>query len=102
MLSPVKIWRRQKEIRKILGKEGIIISWTKIYVATDEFKKQAPYFIVLIELEDKKRVIGQLVDFDKEKLNFGLKVKAVLRRIKEIKEEDIIPYGVKFKLVDEN
>lgn len=100
MISPVKIWRRQKIIREILGKEGRIISWTKIFISSASFKRQAPYFVILVELEDKKRVVGQLVDFDKEKLDFGLKVKAILRRVRETKEEDIIPYGVKFRLIE--
>ncbi len=99
MISPVKIWRRQKEIRKILGKKGRIISWTKIFVAGVDFKKLAPYFVVLVELEDKSKVVGQLVDFNGKKINFGEKVVAVLRKVKDVKEEDIIPYGVKFKLI---
>lgn len=100
MVSPVKIWRRQKEIRKVLEKQGKIISWTKIFITGKNFKKHAPYFVVLVELENKTRIIGQLVDYNAEKIDFGLKVKAVLRKVKDVKEEDIIPYGVKFKLVD--
>jgi uncharacterized OB-fold protein len=99
MISPVKIWRRQKVIRKILNQKGKIISWTKIYVAGTEFKKFAPYFVVLVELQNKEKVIGQLVDFEGEKLSYGSEVKAVLRKVKETKEEDVIPYGVKFKLI---
>ena len=99
MLSPVKIWRRQKIIRKILGQKGKIISWTKIFVSGTDFKKFAPYFIVLVELENKERVIGQLVDFEGERLTFSSPVKAILRKVKETKEEDIIPYGIKFKLL---
>lgn len=99
MISPVKIWRRQKKIRNLLGKEGKIISWTKIFISGKEFKKQAPYFIVLVELENKEKVVGQLVDFEGEKLEIGKKVKTILRKVKEVKEEDIIPYGIKFKLI---
>lgn len=99
MISPVKIWRRQKEIRKILGKKGKIVSWTKIFVAGEEFKKLAPYFVVMVEFDDKTKAVGQLVDFDKEKVNIGEKVIAILRKIKDVKEEDVIPYGIKFKLI---
>lgn len=99
MISPVKIWRRQKEIRKILGKKGKIISWTKIFGPPVQFKKLAPYFVVLVEFEDKTRIVGQLVDFEKGRINEGDGVVAVLRKTKEIDEEDIIPYGVKFKLI---
>lgn len=98
MVSPVKIWRRQKRIREILGKRGKILTWTKIFVSGSGFKKFAPYFVVLVELENKKKVVGQLVDWEEEENLFGKKVKAVLRKVREVKEEDVIPYGVKFVL----
>jgi len=97
MISPVKIWRRQKEKRLILGKVGQIISWTKIYVAPKDFKNIAPYPVVLVELEDKKRFVGQLVDYDEKNLKIGQKVKTVLRKTRNIGQEEVIPYGIKFK-----
>jgi len=97
MISPVKIWRRQKEKRLILGKMGKIISWTKIYVAPKDFKNIAPYPVVLVELEDKKRFVGQLVDYDEKNLKIGQRVKAVLRKTRNVGQEEVIPYGIKFK-----
>lgn len=98
MISPVKIWRRQKEIRAILGKQGTIITWTKIYVATDEFKKLAPFPVVLVEFKDGTKAVGQLVDYDpKSDLRIGNKVIAVLRKTKDVSQEDVIAYGIKFK-----
>ena len=96
MISPVKIWRRQKQIREILGRKGKVIAWTKIYIAPKEFKKLSPYFVVLVELENKIKVVGQLVDCQEKDIKVGNEVVAVLRRVKEVEEEDIIPYGVKF------
>jgi len=97
MISPVKIWRRQKEKRLILGKEGRIISWTKIHVAPKDFKNFAPYPVVLVELEDKKKYVGQLVDYDENNLKIGQRVKAILRKTRNVGREDVIPYGIKFK-----
>lgn len=97
MISPVKIWRRQKEKREILGKVGKIISWTKIYTSPKDFKNVAPYPVVLVELKDKKKFVGQLVDFEENNLKIGQPVKAVLRKTRNINEEDVIPYGIKFK-----
>jgi len=97
MISPVKIWRRQKEKRLILGKSGNIISWTKIYIAPKDFKNIAPYPVVLVELEDKKRFVGQLVEYDEKNLKIGQKVKAVLRKTRNVGQEEVIPYGIKFK-----
>jgi len=99
MISPVKIWRRQKEKRLILGKEGKVISWTKIYVAPKDFKNFAPYVVVLVELEDKKKYVGQLIDYDESNLKIGQKVKAVLRKTRNVGQEDVIPYDVKFKSI---
>jgi len=97
MVSPVKIWRRQKEKRLILGKSGKIISWTKIYIAPKDFKNIAPYPVILVELDDKKKFVGQLVDYNEQNLKIGQKVKAILRKTRNVGQEDVIPYGVKFK-----
>lgn len=97
MISPVKVWRRQKEIRKILGKKGKILTWTKIQVASADFKKQAPYPVILVELSDNQRVFGQLVDYEDKDLKIGNTVVAVLRRLRKTDDEGVIPYGIKFK-----
>lgn len=97
MISPVKIWRRQKEIRKILGKKGKILTWTKIQAPGSDFKKYAPYPVVLVKLENKEKAYGQLVDWEKEDLKIGKKVVSVLRKVREPSKEGIIAYGVKFK-----
>lgn len=97
MISPVKIWRRQKEIRKILGKEGKILTWTKIHITGADFKKYAPYPVVLVELENKEKAYGQLVDYEENDLNIGKKMAPVLRKMREPSKEGVITYGVKFK-----
>ncbi len=97
MISPVKIWRRQKEIRKSLGLKGKILAWTKIFIAGSDFKNKAPYPVVLIRLENGKRALGQLVDYEEKDLKTGGKVLVVLRRVREADEEGVIPYGIKFK-----
>lgn len=100
MISPVKIWRRQKEVRKILGKEGKIVTFTKIFIAGSDFKKYAPYFVVLVKLDDGERSMAQLVDYTDVKVKIGARVKAILRKVREVSSEDVIAYGVKFKLIN--
>lgn len=95
-ISPVKIWRNQKNIAKILGKTGIIESYTTIYVPPSGFEGQAPYAVVLVNLGNSK-MVAQLVDFEKEDLTMGRKVIAVLRRVKDSGKEGVIPYGIKFR-----
>ena len=97
MISPVKIWRRQKEIRKLIGKKGRVVAWTKIYTPGSDFKKYAPYPVVLVEFENKERVYGQLVDYEKEDLKTGSKVFSILRKVRASSEDGVIAYGVKFK-----
>lgn len=97
MISPVKIWRRQKEIRKLIGKSGRIIGWTKIYTPGSDFKKYAPYPVVLVELESKEKIYGQLVDYESQDLRTGSQVISVLRKVRASSEDGVIAYGVKFK-----
>lgn len=97
MISPVKVWRHQKEVAHLLGKEGKIISWTLIKVPPADYEQEAPYPVVLVELQDKKRIIGQLVDWTKKDFQIGKKVKTVYRRIRKPDLEGVIPYGIKFR-----
>jgi len=96
MISPVKIWRRQKEIRHLLGKSGRIITWTKILTPPPDFKKYAPYPVVMVKFTDGNKAFGQLVDYKEEDLKPGKKVRAVLRKIRQGTKDDVIAYGVKF------
>ncbi len=97
MISPVKIWRRQKYIRDLLGEKGHILTWTKIVVAGTYYKRYAPYPVVLVELENGKKIYGQLVDYIDSDLKIGKKVISILRKVRQPTEEGIIAYGIKFK-----
>jgi len=79
MISPVKVWRHQKEITYLLGREGKIISWTLIRVPPAGYERETPYPVVLVELEKTKRLVGQLVDWQFKDLKIGKRVKAVYR-----------------------
>jgi len=97
--SPVKIWRKQKEVTSLLGKQGKVISYSLIHVPPLGFANHAPYIIAVVELDNGKSRVGQLVDYKKADLKMGAKVEAVLRRVREPDLEGIIPYGIKFKLI---
>lgn len=99
MISPIKIWRRQKNTAGALGREGTVITWTRIHVPGEDFKNFAPFVVVLVEFKDKGRAFGQLVDNSEKDLKIGAKVKSVLRKVREVENQDVIPYGVKFKLL---
>lgn len=98
MTSPVKIWRRQKKIRSLLNKKGKVLTWTRIFVTAEGFRRYAPYIVVMVEYENGDRAMGQLVDVDVQKdLSQYLKVISVLRKVREVESDDVIAYGMKFK-----
>jgi len=99
MYSPVKQWRNQKKTQTLLGKKGIVVSWTLIHVPPEGFGNQAPYPVVVVELEDKKRITAQMVDWEMAHCSIGQRVQVVLRKIAEPTEEGVIPYGIKVKSV---
>lgn len=97
--SPVKVWRHQKEVALFLGKEGKIISWTLIKVPPAGYEQEAPYPVVLAEFKNRKRMVGQLVDWTKKDFQIGKRVKIIYRRIRKPDLEGVIPYGIKFRPV---
>ena len=97
--TPVKLWRRQKNVASNIGRTGIILNWTIVRVPPRAFHHEAPYPVVIIEYENKERMIGQLVDWEEEDLKKGQKVVAVLRRSFNGDIEGVIAYHIKFKPV---
>src|SRR3990167_5772421 len=95
--TPVKLWRRQKEVARHLGREGKIIAWTIIRVPPKAFLNETPYPVVIVEMENREKMIGQLVDWKEEDLAAGRKVVAVIRRLFSGDSESIIAYYIKFK-----
>lgn len=101
-VSPVKIWRKQKKIHKLLGQTGKVVSWTKIHTPPVGFAEKAPYPVVLVKMDkvgaygNTPVLVGQLVDYDGE-VKKGLPVKTVYRRIGKVHQEGVINYGLKFK-----
>lgn len=100
MISPVKIWRRQKTIRDLLGKEGVIVSWTKIFTPPPQFKHIAPYVVVYVQLTGGQNICAQLVDcMDDALLVSGNKVVVTLRKLRESVPDEVIPYTIACKLI---
>ncbi len=97
MISPVKIWRRQKDIRNRLGQKGTVVAWTTVYVAGNDFKKYAPYPVAIINLANGDKITCQLVDCEQKDLQIGLPVVVTLRKVREESSEDVITYGLKAK-----
>jgi uncharacterized OB-fold protein len=99
MISPVKIWRSQKKLSKLINRRGKILSYTIIRVPASNFSSQAPYPVVLVKLDGGKVIVAQMVDWEMENLKVGNEVVTVIRNIMETGSEGIIPYGIKVKAV---
>jgi len=97
MYSPVKLWRNQKHTQILLGKKGVIVSWTIIRVPPEGFSNQAPYPVVVVRLENKEMITAQMVDWEESQCRIGQYVRVILRRISEPSSEGVIPYGLKVK-----
>jgi uncharacterized OB-fold protein len=95
MQSPVKIWRNQKHIARLLGKTGSIVTWTVVRVPPGDFSEQAPYPVVLVALTTGERIEAQLVDWAPHDLATGRKVRTVIRRVTRPDSDGVIPYGIK-------
>ena len=84
---------------KEMPREGKILSWTEVFVGPTGFENEAPYFLAIVELTNKVKILTQIVDSDRAKIKTGAKVKKAFRKISDIDAEGAIAYGYKFKVV---
>lgn len=97
IISPVKLWRRQKNTSSLIGKKGKILNWTIIRIPAKSFVDQAPYPVVIVKMQNGENMIGQLVDWQQKDLTAGKEVISVLRRLRTEGKEDVIYYHIKFR-----
>lgn len=96
-ITPVKIWRRKNAISSLVGKKGVIESFTMVRVAPMGFSQYAPYIVAIVKLANGKKLVGQVTDCKYEDLDVGRKVNAVIRRQRTEDKKDVIPYVIKFR-----
>jgi uncharacterized protein len=77
---------------------GKIISFTKVWMSSSDFYGNVPYFIALIELDNKEKLVAQVVDAVDE-LKSGMKVEPCMRKLRISGKNGIIEYGTKFKIM---
>lgn len=82
-----------------LPRTGIVETYTIIYTVMDGFRDKAPLPIAIVRLDNGARVLAPLTDIDPEEIKTGMRVEAVLRRIKRDGEHGLIAYGVAFRPV---
>jgi uncharacterized protein len=63
---------------------GRVFSWTVTHQALDPaFAEDAPYAVVVVELEEGPRLVGNLVDLDPADLELDLPVEVVLEQVSD-------------------
>lgn len=79
-----------------LARTGKVFSFSVIHEAPDCNNMQKPYAVAMVETDDSVMIEGQLVDVDLEKIEIGMSVRAVLRKLDADGKAGVIHYGYKF------
>ena len=78
---------------------GKIHTFAVVRQAPDDFKRQVPYVIAQVELDEGARVTAQIVNVDPEEVEIGMRVRACFRKITQAGTAGVIVYGYKFEPV---
>jgi len=90
--------RKGRLVPESMPRQGRIITWTEVFSGPVGFEHETPYFIAIVELENRARLLTQIVDSGKEKIKIGARVEKVFRKISDTDHEGPIAYGYKFKV----
>ncbi|MCK9323679.1 MAG: Zn-ribbon domain-containing OB-fold protein [Candidatus Methanomethylophilaceae archaeon] len=79
-----------------LCREGEVFSYSIVHDAPAANNSQKPYAVAFVKTKDDVLIAGQLVDVDLEKIEIGMPVRAVLRKLDADGAAGVIHYGFKF------
>ena len=79
-----------------LSGKGRVYTFSVVYTGPDHMKQQSPYVISIVELEEGPKITAQIVDTEPDKVEIGMPVHVVFRKIKEDGADGLIYYGFKF------
>jgi len=85
--------RRSKE-RLMLDSKGTVVSFTRVYENIKGFNRNVPFVLALIEIDNEKKVVGEIVGH--KDLKIGCIVESCFRKIYTDGEEGIVNYGIKW------
>jgi hypothetical protein len=75
---------------------GMIVTYTIIRIAPEQWGDEAPYALAIAELTDGTRLMGQVTDCDVEQVKIGMEVRIEFRRIQSEGHHGVLSYGYKF------
>ncbi len=76
---------------------GTVYSHTTVYHPPEGFEEYAPYMVALVKLEEGPMIAAQLTDVESEKVEIGMPVEMVTRKVREDGKRGMIVYGYKFR-----
>jgi hypothetical protein len=90
--------RRKGKLEKYKYKGlGKIHTFSIVRQAPENFKRQVPYVVAQVQLDEGPRLTAQIVNIDPEDVRIGMRVRVCFRKITEYGEGGIIVYGYKFE-----
>jgi len=75
---------------------GKVFTFSIVHEAPDMNNLQKPYAVAMVKTDDGVMITAQLVDVEFDKIEIGMPVRAVLRKLSTDGESGIIRYGYKF------
>ncbi|MFA6329247.1 MAG: Zn-ribbon domain-containing OB-fold protein [Candidatus Micrarchaeia archaeon] len=94
--------RLGKVSEKRMPPTGTIYSFTEVSAPPSGFEFESPYPLAIIELDNKVKILAQIVDCPMEKIKIGSRVTMRFRRVGDDDEESAISYGYKFALIEDS
>ncbi len=78
---------------------GEVYSYSTVYHPPEGFEEFAPYTVALVKLEEGPMIAAQITDVEGEKVEIGMPVEMVTRRLRDDGKRGMIVYGYKFRPV---
>jgi uncharacterized OB-fold protein len=77
---------------------GEVYSYTTVYEPPAGYEEYSPYTVALVKLAEGPLVTAQLTDIDQDKVEIGMPVEMVTRRLRSDGDErGLLVYGYKFR-----
>ena len=97
-------WRLRQQRYRLVGEVcdncGEVYSYTTVYDAPEGYEKFAPYTVALIKLAEGPMLTAMLTDVDNNKVEIGMSVEMITRKLRADGDKGIIIYGYKFRPLD--
>jgi scaffold protein (connect acetoacetyl-CoA thiolase and HMG-CoA synthase) len=82
----------------VFSGKGEVFSYTTVYDPPEGYEGNAPYTVALIKLEEGPLITAQLTDVDNGKVEIGMPVEMVTRKLREDGDKGMLVYGYKFRI----